>query len=128
MSMESQPMKDSELGRYVCVVHPAPEAGGCLHSPHITITSDGVWVRLPDSLNPGSHVYSSAHRDCYEARQANESASEAAGRRLEAIRASLRAGNISYGELAELQSLAPRIEPGDTELLEAAGVPEFPDR
>lgn len=44
--------------------------------------------------------------------------------RLEAIRAALRAENISYGELAELQSLAAHIKPGDTELLEAAGVPE----
>lgn len=64
--MESAPMKDSELGKYVCVVHPDPAAGGCLHSPHITIMSDGVWVKLPDSVNPGSFVYSSAHRDCYE--------------------------------------------------------------
>jgi hypothetical protein len=64
MTMESQPMKDSELGRYVCVAR-----GGCLHTPHRTITADGVWVRSPDpdSLNPGSHLYSSAHRDCFEA-------------------------------------------------------------
>jgi len=49
--------------------------------------------------------------------------------RLEAIRASLRAENISYGELAELQNdLIPYITPGDTELLEAAGVPEFPEQ
>lgn len=34
---------------------------------------------------------------------------------------------ISYGELAELQDdLAPKIDPGDVELLETAGVPEFP--
>jgi len=46
--------------------------------------------------------------------------------RLEDIRDSLRAEDISYGELAELQSLIPYIAPGDTELLEAAGVPEFP--
>ena len=67
--MESQPMKASELGRYVCVAH-----GGCLHSPHITINSDGVWVRSPDPdpLNPGSHLYSSAHRDCYEHWAASE--------------------------------------------------------
>ena len=67
--MESQPMKPSELGTYVCVAH-----GGCLHSPHITITSDGVWVRSPDPdpLNPGSHLYSSAHRDCYERWAASE--------------------------------------------------------
>jgi hypothetical protein len=80
MAMESQPMKDSELGRYVCVAHAAPgEARGCLHRDR-TITSDGVWVRSPDPdpLNPGSHLYSSAHRDCFEAWQARE-AQEAGG-------------------------------------------------
>ena len=45
--------------------------------------------------------------------------------RLEELRTELRAERISYGELAELQSLAAYIEPGDVELLEAAGVPEF---
>lgn len=49
---------------------------------------------------------------------------EAVSPRLEAIRASLRAESISYGELAELQSLAPFIDPGDIELLEPAGIPE----
>jgi hypothetical protein len=44
--------------------------------------------------------------------------------RLEYLRGELRAERISYGELAELQSLAEYIEPGDLELLEAAGVPE----
>lgn len=45
--------------------------------------------------------------------------------RLEELRTELRAECISYGELAELQSLAEYIDPGDTELLEAAGVREF---
>jgi hypothetical protein len=45
--------------------------------------------------------------------------------RLEYLRGELQAERISYGELAELQSLAEHIEPGDVELLEAAGVPEF---
>ena len=44
--------------------------------------------------------------------------------RLEYLRGELRAERISYGELAELQSLAPYIDKGDVELLEAAGVPE----
>ena len=48
-------------------------------------------------------------------------------RRLEDLRKAIRAENISYGELAELQSLAEHIEPGDVELLEWAGVPEFPE-
>ena len=44
--------------------------------------------------------------------------------RLEDIRESLRREDISWGEIAELQSLASHIDPGDVELLEAAGVPE----
>lgn len=47
--------------------------------------------------------------------------------RLEYLRGELRAERISTGELIELQSLAQHIEPGDVELLEAAGVPEFPE-
>jgi hypothetical protein len=46
------------------------------------------------------------------------------GNRLEELRAELQAERISYGELAELQSLAKYIAPGDVELLEAAGVLE----
>lgn len=45
-------------------------------------------------------------------------------KRLEYLRQELRAERISYGELAELQSLKDHIDDGDVELLEAAGVPE----
>jgi len=45
--------------------------------------------------------------------------------RLEYLRGELHAERISYGELDELQSLVPYIDPDDVELLEAAGVPEF---
>jgi hypothetical protein len=48
--------------------------------------------------------------------------------RLEELRAVIRAECISYGEIAELQALAPYIEPGDVELLEWAGVPEHAQR
>lgn len=44
--------------------------------------------------------------------------------RLEQIRAAIRADNVSYGELADLQGLVDHIAPDDIELLEAAGVPE----
>ena len=48
--------------------------------------------------------------------------------RLEELRTELREERISYGELAELESLAEHIEEDDdVELLEAAGVPEFVD-
>lgn len=46
--------------------------------------------------------------------------------RLEYLRGELQVGRISWDELAELQDLTPHIAPGDVELLEAAGVPEFP--
>ena len=45
--------------------------------------------------------------------------------RLEYLRQELRAERISYGELAELQSLVTYIDSDDVELLEAAGVNEF---
>ena len=48
--------------------------------------------------------------------------------RLEYLRQELRAERISCGELIELQGLAEHIEPDDVELLEAAGVPEFPEQ
>ena len=44
--------------------------------------------------------------------------------RLEYLRQELEAERISLGELAELQSLASHIDPGDVQLLEAAGVEE----
>lgn len=47
--------------------------------------------------------------------------------RLEELRIVLRSESISWGELHELQGLSEHIEEGDVELLEAAGVPEFPD-
>lgn len=43
---------------------------------------------------------------------------------LEYLRGEIRAERISLGEITELQSLARCIEPGDTELLQWAGVPE----
>ena len=45
--------------------------------------------------------------------------------RLEYLRQELRSERISYGELAELQSLVTYIDSDDVELLEAAGVNEF---
>lgn len=50
--------------------------------------------------------------------------SEKIKKRLEQLRKELRAERISYGELAELQSLSKYIDKNDIELLEAAGVPE----
>ena len=49
----------------------------------------------------------------------------AAKDRLEYLRQEIENEQISYGELAELQSLAAYIDPGDVLLLEWAGVPEF---
>jgi len=48
-------------------------------------------------------------------------------KRLEAIRKSIQNENVSYGEMAELQSLSKDIDPSDVELREAAGMPQFED-
>lgn len=45
--------------------------------------------------------------------------------RLEYLRSQIEAECISWGELAELQDLVEYIDPGDVQLLEWAGVPEF---
>lgn len=47
--------------------------------------------------------------------------------RLEQIRAAIRAESVFYGELSELQDMADQIDPGDVELLQWAGVEEFPE-
>lgn len=47
--------------------------------------------------------------------------------RLEYLREEIHAGRISQFELLELQGLVPYIDNGDVELLEWAGVPEFPE-
>lgn len=47
--------------------------------------------------------------------------------RLEYLRSQIEAQTVSYGELVELQGLAEHIESGDVQLLEAVGVPEFPE-
>ena len=44
--------------------------------------------------------------------------------RLEYLRGEIEAERISYGEIAELQSLTKHIDPGDMLMLEWAGVPE----
>ena len=49
---------------------------------------------------------------------------EAIKKRLEYLRGEIKAERISYGEIAELQSLADHIDPDDVRLLEWAGVPE----
>jgi hypothetical protein len=49
--------------------------------------------------------------------------------RLEELRAAIRAENISYGEIAELQGYGEdgHIPEGDVELREWAGLPEHPE-
>jgi hypothetical protein len=44
--------------------------------------------------------------------------------RLEYLRGEILAERISWGEIAELQTLTDEIDPGDVLLLEWAGVPE----
>ena len=45
-------------------------------------------------------------------------------KRLEYLRGEIKAEQISYGEMMELQSLSKHIEPGDIELLQWTGIDE----
>lgn len=45
--------------------------------------------------------------------------------RLEYLRSQIDAECISYSEISELEAMAEYIEPGDVQLLEWAGVPEY---
>ena len=79
-----------------------------------TITCADCGKDIPVMRDSSGKVIAEDCRECGKTPQA----------RLEYLRTELRAERISYGELAELQSLAKYIQPGDVELLEAAGVPE----
>ena len=79
-----------------------------------TITNQGVLV-MPNSGDECGHL-ADGLKDAVGIRA-----------RLEFLRQQLRTESISTLELVELQELAPHIDGGDVELLEAAGVPEFPD-
>ena len=50
-----------------------------------------------------------------------------AKRKLEDIRRSINAESVSYMELFDLALLVAYIDPSDVQLLEWAGVPEFPE-
>ena len=62
----------------------------------------------------------------YTKEERERQAIQAMQERLDYLRDQLLVGeNISYAELAELQSLTQYIDRGDVQLLEAAGVLEF---
>ena len=54
-----------------------------------------------------------------------EIASADIAERLEYLRGEIRAERINWGEIAELQGLAPHIDRSDVELLQWAGEPEY---
>ena len=56
-----------------------------------------------------------------------EHSNNSAKTRLEYLRKQIVNECISLNEIHELQSLKDHIEPGDVQLLEWAGVPEFPE-
>lgn len=80
---------------------------------------------LPESAD--IEVASMTERVAADTGDGNPMTAETAAERLEYLRGEIRGERISYGELAELQSLAEFISADDVELLEWAGVPEFPE-
>jgi len=85
--------------------------------------TDGHCKRCGMSMQEASKAPCAKTGSAKKAWLDEEETSEIQGR-LEYLRGELRAERISQGELMELQGLADYIDPGDVELLEAAGVEE----
>lgn len=83
--------------------------------------ADGHRMRLGHKLDA---VHVSEDREVWDLVRMCCGDPHPATERLEYLRGEINAERISYGEIAELQSLAEWIEPGDVQLLEWAGVPE----
>lgn len=110
---------DDDDPRHRDTARSAPEGLAVFAHWSASHTGINVEIDLPDGLPLTVHVN--------DGLMVNLSGTDAPADRLEYLRGELRAERISQGELLELQSLAPHIDPGDVELLEAAGVPEFPE-
>jgi hypothetical protein len=83
------------------------------------------WYEITDGASWGFYGDEYASQAAREALQTALASTPKA--RLEYLRTQIDAECISQGELIELQGLAEHIEPGDVQLLEWAGVPEFPE-
>ena len=79
---------------------------------------------LPDDFNPHNPDAIEAFAEAFREWKQEATVAVSAAERLEYLRGEIRAERISYGEIAELESLAEYIDPSDVELLQWAGVPE----
>lgn len=109
-------------GWYVDQVRYPSGACGCVTRNY----EDGKW-RIACDDRPFDERPTFATREEAARAEYDLAKRETISARLEYLRGELRAGRISYSEQADLEGLAEHIEPGDVELLEAAGVPEFAD-
>jgi hypothetical protein len=98
----------------------------CMRCTPQTKVEPGVGLVADDEPEPAGPIPGSFHDPRVACCGRDAADCDCPATRLEYLRGELRAERISYGELAELQELAEHIDPGDVELLEAAGVPEHP--
>lgn len=125
-------MKISEInqdliGKKVSVITTGLRVNGIIYAIYEDQECKGIRVKH-EPVKWGNDTYtdllSTATRDGFGNLQYARLIPSPAAERLEELRTELRAECISYSELVELASLAKFIDPGDVELLEAAGVPE----
>lgn len=92
---------------------------------YMVTTYHGEKVRVSCPVERTSANYMEQDKAFNDALNAHYGETVAA--RLEYLRSQINAERISTGELIELQGMADQIDPGDVQLLEWAGVPEFPE-
>jgi hypothetical protein len=85
---------------------------------YMVTTYNGEKIRVEAPVERTSENYEEQDRAFNEALNKH---------RLEQIRVEIEAERISYGEIAELESLVDYIDPADTLLLQWANVEEFPE-
>ena len=104
---------------------PAPNDGWYLVTPILHYLDDGKEEQVSSMLCQEEEVerVKQAFREVVELAvrkvKGEQSVMNTIAERLEYLREQLRNESISYGELAELESLAAYIDPDDTELLQA---------
>lgn len=114
---------------YTSMAVEADDADAAIEEVTVNDRGGGSWEAVPFTPTSERDEYTATKAPCTDDEcwcwesDGPDTCEEQVPLRLEYLRGCVRAERMSWGELHELQSLAPFIDRSDVELLEAAGVP-----